>query len=295
LAGAEDAAAKAEADERELAQTAAGQERRLEAQEDTLHELTEEEMSLRTDVASLTRELDEATATTTTTSTTSTVPPPPPAPDGSRSSPLPLGATARVGVWDVAVVAFTGDATAAILAENRFNDPPGDGMVYSLVTLRATYRGPGEEDASFSLTAGLAGDDQRNYRDPDCGAVEPNGLNDQPKVLAGGTVEGNFCLKLPASQLASGTVYVEETLGRDDETHRWWATSRGRSSGPLRSLDARGDRGGGSRAKVDDTAAESVVVDQQETGARVGRRGGVRAPRPLLTCGPADTTSGRCA
>ena len=143
---------------------------------------------------------------------------------GSRSNPLALGTTTTLGDWEVTVVSFQGDATAAVQAENQFNDPPTAGNVYSLARVRATYRGAGEGTAGFGLRVGLVGDDNRKYSDSDCGAVEPDGMTNQPTVLAGGTVEGNQCLQVPMGQLGSGVLYVEASLSFNDDP-AWWRST----------------------------------------------------------------------
>ncbi|MCP4306414.1 MAG: hypothetical protein GY788_16420 [bacterium] len=177
-----------------------------------------------TEPSSTTTSADATTSSSTTTMTTTTITTTttPASGEGSRTDPLPLGTTVPVGEWEVAVVNFAGDATGQVMAENQFNDPPDAGHVYSLVTLRATYKGADEGTAWLELAAGLVGDDQRNYSDTDCGAVKPNALNDQPSVFADGTVEGNFCLMVPSDQLPSGVLYVEPTFGSEDE-RAWFA------------------------------------------------------------------------
>ncbi|QGG94379.1 hypothetical protein [Actinomarinicola tropica] len=143
---------------------------------------------------------------------------------GSRGTPLAIGETAPVGDYEVTVVGFTSDATAQVLEANQFNDPPADGEVYALVRVRATYGGDGEGFAGMDLSVGYIGNDGRIYVDHDCMAVEPDQLMDQPSVVAGGTVEGNLCLRMPASVLGSGAIFVEPLFSFDDE-RVWWAES----------------------------------------------------------------------
>lgn len=143
---------------------------------------------------------------------------------GSRNNPNAIGEPAVVGDYEVTVVAFNGNATEQVLAENTFNDPPDDGNVYGLVRIRATYLGAEEGMAGSDLSVGLMGDDQRRYVDHDCGAVEPESLHDEPAVAQGGVAEGNFCLDVPASQIESGMLFVEPLMTFDGE-RVWWATS----------------------------------------------------------------------
>lgn len=168
-------------------------------------------------------EVDEPAPSTTekpATTTTSA----PPAQRGSQVAPLAIGESARVGDYDVTVVGFTPDATAQVLDANQFNDPPGPGEVYAMVRVRATYDGDGEGFAGMDLSVGYIGDDGRIYVDHDCMAVEPDNLLDQPQVVAGGTVEGNLCLRLPAAVLGTGAIFVEPLMSFDDDK-TWWAES----------------------------------------------------------------------
>jgi hypothetical protein len=143
--------------------------------------------------------------------------------DGSRESPLPLGQTASVGGdYEVAVVGVVADGTSEVMAANPFNEEPPEGEVYSLVRVRATFVGDGEGMPSMDLSVGYIGDDGRVYVDHDCWAVKPDSMLDQPRLVAGGTAEGNFCLQIPASVVGTGAVFVEPLFSfRDDKT--WWA------------------------------------------------------------------------
>jgi hypothetical protein len=142
--------------------------------------------------------------------------------DGSREEPLSLGTTAVVGDYEVAVVAFVGDATDEVRGANLFNEAPGEGEIYSLARLRVTYRGDRQGFPAMELSVGYVGDDGRIYVDHDCGAVRPDSMMDQPQLVAGGTAEGNFCLRMPAAVVGTGAIFVEPLFSfRDDKT--WWA------------------------------------------------------------------------
>lgn len=139
---------------------------------------------------------------------------------GTRENPAPIGIEQQVGDWQVTVVSFLGDGTAAVMDANSFNESPQNG-VYSLVRLRATYTGNETGSPSFAFTVGYLGADARFYEDCS-GAVEPDPMYMQPEVAPGGTVEGNFCIDLPQAVLGTGAIYVEEIFSFDDERH-WWA------------------------------------------------------------------------
>ena len=54
-----------------------------------------------------------------------------------------------------------------------------------------------------------------------CFAVAPDHLLFLPSAFPGGIVEGNFCVILPASQVASGVLFVAPTSAIGDRV--WWA------------------------------------------------------------------------
>lgn len=165
--------------------------------------------------------LDAARDTTTTEPPTTTTNAPT---TGSRGAPLALGTVVTLGDWEIAVVGFQPDANAAMRNENMFNDPAPAGSTYSLVRVRATYRGSGDDSASSSIGVGFVGSDNRKYADSDCMAVEPNALGDQPSVFSGGSVEGNVCLVIPTAQIPTGAIYVEDSFSFEDSA-AWWRTS----------------------------------------------------------------------
>lgn len=166
----------------------------------------------------------EESASSTTEKPATTTTSAPPADRGSQDAPLAIGESARVGDYDVTVVGFTPDATAQVLDANQFNDPPGPGEVYAMVRVRATYDGDDEGFAGMDLSVGYIGQDGRIYVDHDCMAVEPDQLMDQPQVVAGGTVEGNLCLRVPAAVLGTGAIFVEPLISFDDDK-TWWFES----------------------------------------------------------------------
>ncbi|MFP3907849.1 MAG: hypothetical protein ACLFWR_12510 [Acidimicrobiales bacterium] len=146
-----------------------------------------------------------------------------PAVDGSRDAPLPLGQPSPVGDdYEVAVVGFVPDATSEVMDANQFNEAPAEGEVYSLVRVRATFTGDGDGMPAMDLSVGYVGDDGRVYVDHDCGAVRPDSMVDQPNLVAGGSAEGNFCLRMPVSVIGTGAIFVEPLFSlSDDKT--WWA------------------------------------------------------------------------
>jgi hypothetical protein len=129
--------------------------------------------------------------------------------DGTRSAPLVLGSTARVGDYDVAIVEFVPDATDRTMAESDFNDAPSHDL-YALVTLEMTYLGEGSGTPGMDLTLKLH-DGEDTYADYQCMVMVPDSLIHHDDVTAGGSARGNFCLDIPRGALDGGVLGVEET------------------------------------------------------------------------------------
>jgi hemolysin type calcium-binding protein len=146
-------------------------------------------------------------------------PPPPPAPPAPPPPPLPpLGSTpARAypfgtevtlaGDWKVRVVSTIPDATALVLAENQFNDPPAPGKQFFIVRVQATYVGTGADsfDGTFRLRAVGPSAVSYNAFDDTCGVI-PEEISDSD-VFPGGTIEGNVCWQVQSPDAASLVMY----------------------------------------------------------------------------------------
>lgn len=159
------------------------------------------------------------TPTTEAVTTTTEATPPPPGGDGSSpGSPAPLGTALPVGEWTAAIVAFTPDATPQVV--DNGNDPPGPGMVYSLVRISATNNSTESAKLFFELTAGLVGPDGVEHTDISCSALVPDDLALLDEAAPGETIEGNFCLVVPADQLAGAAIYLGETF--DSSVRNWY-------------------------------------------------------------------------
>ncbi|MFL5818401.1 MAG: hypothetical protein ACJ76L_12480 [Conexibacter sp.] len=130
-----------------------------------------------------------------------------PKPGETRKNPILFGHDARVGDWQVRVVSVTPDATAAVLAENMFNEPPAPGWQFYVARVRATYLGADSAayDGGYRLRA--VGDSNVGYRSfiDSCG-VAPDELSDA-EVFGGGTIEGNVCWSVRAADAASLVMY----------------------------------------------------------------------------------------
>jgi hypothetical protein len=151
------------------------------------------------------------------------VPPPPaagpqaplPQSGASRNDPVPKGVEVPfAGGWNVKVISVTPNATAAVLAENQFNDPPATGKQFFIARLSATYVGEGHArfDGTYRIRAvGNSGVILTTFSNG-CGVI-PDKLPD-PDVFPSGTVTGNLCWEVSASD-ASSLVAVDRPFLMD--------------------------------------------------------------------------------
>ena len=128
-------------------------------------------------------------------------------PRGTKSSPLPLGASARVGDWDVKVTSFDPEASSDVRAAAPSNEGPRNGA-YGLAELRVTYRGNGLERPGIGLTAVMVGGDGAQYPAFDCEAVTPRPLEAVQELGRGERAVGDVCFDHPPAASPGSTVFV---------------------------------------------------------------------------------------
>ena len=143
-----------------------------------------------------------------------------PIPGSTRSNPIPLGNVARSGQWKVRVLGTTPDATAIVLAENQFNDPPTAGRQFYIARVQATYVGGDSAsfDAGYRLRAvGGAALEYTSF-DDSCGVI-PDEFTDND-AFTGGTLEGNVCWSVRSSDANSLVMYdIGEFLADADSIY----------------------------------------------------------------------------
>jgi hypothetical protein len=130
----------------------------------------------------------------------------------SRERPVPRGATAQNENWLITVATTDPDATARVMAENQFNDPPGAGKQFYIARVRATYTGDESEsfDGTFRLrSVGAAAVEYRTF-DDSCGVI-PDPITDA-EVFPGGTIEGNVCWQIRSSDADSLVMFDDPFL-----------------------------------------------------------------------------------
>jgi hypothetical protein len=105
------------------------------------------------------------------------------------------------------VTSATPNATAQVLAENMFNDPPAAGDQFYMVRVRATYTGAGSQgfDGTYRLRSVGASAVEYTTFSNDCGVIPDQITPNQ--VFTGGTIEGNVCWEVKSSDAPSLVMY----------------------------------------------------------------------------------------
>lgn len=153
--------------------------------------------------------------------------PEPPAPAselGSRENPAAVGSdvgtfTSGAESVEVVVQAATWDANATVAAENQFNDPPADGMVYVIVPITVTYSGPESMVPWLDVDVTYLAENGRSYEQAH--AVIPDDLSEVADLYDGGSATGNLVFELPADQVPGGLWGVSYNWSDP----LWWAAS----------------------------------------------------------------------
>ena len=150
------------------------------------------------------------------------IPAPIPIPGDSRSNPVPLGQQAGLyDSWAMSVVSYSPDATAAVLAENMFNDPPAAGKQFAIVRVRATYTGASSDSfgGSFRLRAVGSSNVSHSTFANYCGVI-PDEIS-SATLFPGGTIEGNVCFEVTAADASSLMLYDDGSFRSIDR--RWFS------------------------------------------------------------------------
>ena len=138
---------------------------------------------------------------------------------GSRSNPVPKHTSVSIAGsdgWRVRVNSSTPNATAAVLAENEFNDRPAAGRQFFIINVTETYTGKGKSNAMEGLTLSALGRSNVAYDySDDCGVV-PNEIEDTKDVFSGGSLTGNVCFSVKTSDAPSLLLMTEPGFSLDD-------------------------------------------------------------------------------
>lgn len=137
---------------------------------------------------------------------------------GSRSAPLPIGATVVIddemgGVWEVTLLPPTLNANEIVLAENMFNEEPPKGLQYALLPVSATYLGEETGTAAWDLEFAFVSAAGTTHKQFDVAAVGPDELSSVNELYNGGVAEGNIVIAIPSADAESGTWRVSTSWG----------------------------------------------------------------------------------
>lgn len=144
----------------------------------------------------------------------------PTGPDGSRERPWPFGTEVNV-TWDVfgdadgsvwtTSVGPVRDFTTEVVAANQFNEAPPEGAVFAAAPVSMTLVSADKEPLSAGFNLQVEIHSGPNVYDANtldtlgCGSV-PGDFDMFTEVFAGGTVEGEVCIPITASDLADARV-----------------------------------------------------------------------------------------
>jgi hypothetical protein len=131
---------------------------------------------------------------------------------GSRSNPYPIRTLVSVPDskgWKVRVNQAIPNATAAVLADNEFNDKPKVGRQFFIINVTEAYSGKGSSNAFGGLTLSALGRSNVAYDSSDSCGVIPQELDEFKTVFSGGRLTGNVCFSVKRTDVASLLLLVE--------------------------------------------------------------------------------------
>jgi hypothetical protein len=124
----------------------------------------------------------------------------------ARLDPNPMNTVVPIGDgWALSVTGLGRDGTAAVLAENQFNDPPPEGYVFFLVDVILAYEGTEKQDSALAVTISAVGEGNVEYATWGCGVV-PGELEVFTDVFPGASIVGTVCFVVPAAEVGSGVL-----------------------------------------------------------------------------------------
>lgn len=134
---------------------------------------------------------------------------------GTQAAPVAPGSVADIGDgWRMQVLEFVGDGTAAVAAENEFNEPPPAGSTFTLVKVALGYYGLADPATAFTPTINALGAGKVQL-DTSCGLI-PDELPVFTDLFAGGVVVGNLCFVTTPADAAGILLYATADFFGDD-------------------------------------------------------------------------------
>jgi hypothetical protein len=153
----------------------------------------------------------------------------------SRRAPLALGTEVMLKNWSVLIsdVVRGEEAAAAIEKANEFNDPPAEGWIYLLATVKITNISTEQkaQDPSFGVDIRVTG--ERNVLYGRTSLVVPKEIKGD--LLPKGSAEGQLAFTAPADE--KNLIFrVGELLSFDEDDNRYVAIDAGASVAPAADL-----------------------------------------------------------
>jgi len=133
---------------------------------------------------------------------------------GTRTNPLPLGTTAKVGDWEVTIKEVNTNANDVIAAANQFNDPPAEGSQYVLATVDAKYVGAESGTFWVDMSYKFYGSGGNTF--DESMAVSPNPISNAGETFPGATISGDMVFEVPSDQIEGGAIIMEPSFSFDD-------------------------------------------------------------------------------
>jgi hypothetical protein len=165
--------------------------------------------------------LQKTSATPKTLTTTKQSPPP----GSSRANPVPLGKPGSLeNGWTLTITSVNTDATTAILAADPTNAAPAQDLHYVMITVTATYTGPGSSHLTPSTSFHAVGASNVDHSTSNsfCGELPPPNLDlTNPPIPTGGTESGYAaCWMVTTADITSLEMYYQPPLAT---TQVWFA------------------------------------------------------------------------
>lgn len=150
---------------------------------------------------------------------------------GTRANPVRLGDTATFtldalgdadgSVWTLTVTGPATDGTQAVADGNQFNSPPEDGNVFVFVPISLTLDSANKEPLGllFNMELELFSPTNATIADSTLGcgfaAGVDNLVDTSTEVFIGGSIVGNLCVEVPATDLGAGMLVTTDSVEGD--------------------------------------------------------------------------------
>ncbi|MGO1538641.1 MAG: hypothetical protein ACTHW3_04635 [Leucobacter sp.] len=134
---------------------------------------------------------------------------------GTRDNPYPLGTTIEQGDWAVTINSVDLNATDALMASDLYNESPGDGNVYMMTNLTATYNGDNPDGETPWVTVDYVTVEGNTINGLDQILIAPDEFDIMSTLYDGASTTGNQALEIPADTAADGVLAVSPTIAGD--------------------------------------------------------------------------------